>query len=67
MMCGMARPSRMTAKDPLLAWVYTVTNSMRVYRFTITDSTGKKTVLYQIGGYPSFIKAAMRSSWGEKY
>ncbi len=54
-------------KDPLLAWVYTVTPSMRVYRFTITDSTGKKTYLYQVTGYPDFIKAAMRFSWGEKY
>lgn len=55
------------AKDPLLAWVYTVTPSMRVYRFTITDMSGKKTILYQASAYPEFIKAAMRFSWGEKY
>jgi hypothetical protein len=55
------------AKDPLLAWAYTVTPSTRVYRFTITDTAGIKTVLYQVSGYPPFIKAAMRSSWGEKY
>lgn len=55
------------AKNPLLAWVYTVTPSMRVYRFTITDSTGKQTVLYQLTGYPEFLKGAMRTSWGEKY
>jgi len=54
-------------KNPLLAWVFTVTPSMRVYRFTITDTAGKKSVLYQVTGYPDFIKAAMRFSWGEKY
>lgn len=55
------------AKDPLLAWIYTVTPSARVYRFTITDTTGKQTVLYQMTGYPEFMKAAIRFSWGEKY
>jgi hypothetical protein len=54
-------------KDPILKWVYTVTPSTRVYRFTITDSTDKKTYLYQVVGYPPFVKAAMRFSWGEKY
>jgi hypothetical protein len=54
-------------KNPLLAWVYTVTPSMRVYRFTITDAAGKHTVLYQLTGYPEFIKASIRRSWGEKY
>jgi hypothetical protein len=54
-------------KDPILKWVYTVTPSTRVYRFTITDSAGKTTFLYQVVGYPQFIKAAMRFSWGEKY
>lgn len=54
-------------KDPNLKWVYTVTPSMRVYRFTITDSAGVTTILYQVTGYPPFIKAAMRFSWGEKY
>ena len=54
-------------KDPLMAWVYTVTPSLRVYRFTITDAAGKKTYMYQVTGYPDYIKAAMRFSWGEKY
>lgn len=54
-------------KDPMLRWAYTVTPSLRVYRFTITNSAGKKTVLYQVTGYPDFMKAAMRFSWGEKY
>lgn len=54
-------------KNPLLAWAYTVTPSLRVYRFTITNSEGKKTVMYQLTGYPDFVKKAMRFSWGEKY
>lgn len=54
-------------KDPALKWVYTVTPSTRVYRFTITDSKGATTILYEITGYPQFVKAAMRFSWGEKY
>jgi len=54
-------------KDPLLAWIYTVTPSMRVYRFLITDSTGKQTTLYQLTGYPPYVKSAMRHSFGEKY
>jgi hypothetical protein len=54
-------------KDPHLKWVYTVTPSTRVYRFTITDSAGVTTILYQVTGYPQFMKAAMRFSWGEKY
>ena len=57
----------MNADDPQLAWIYTVIPSMRVYRFTITDSTGRETILYQASGYPDFIKAAIRRTWGEKY
>ncbi len=55
------------SKDPLLAWVYTISHTMRVYRFTITDKAGKQTVLYQVTGYPAYIKAAIRATWGEKY
>ncbi len=54
-------------KDPLLAWIYTVTPSMRVFRFTITDAAGKQTTLYQLTAFPPYIKSAMRYSWGEKY
>jgi hypothetical protein len=55
------------AKDAALLWIYTVSPSMRVYRFTITDAAGKESVLYQITPYPTYIKAAIRSTWGEKY
>ena len=54
-------------KNPLLVWVYTVTPSLRVYRFTITNTAGKTSTLYQVTGYPEFVKGAMRYSWGEKY
>jgi len=57
----------LNADDPRLAWIYTVTPTMRVYRFTITDKAGHKSYLYQAVGYPDFIKSAIRRQWGEKY
>jgi len=54
-------------KDPLLAWIYTVTPSMRVYRFSVTDSNDKVAIMYQITGYLPAVKGAIRASWGEKY
>ena len=55
------------ATDPLVKWVYTVTPSLRVYRFTITDAAGQRTVLHQLAVYPDYFKAAIRRKWGEKY
>ncbi len=54
-------------KDPNLKWIYTVSPSVRVYRFTVTDSAGATTILYQVTPYPPYAKTAMRFSWGEKY
>jgi hypothetical protein len=54
-------------KDPKLSWVFTVTTSLRVYRFIVTETSGRKTSMYQVVGYPNFAKAAIRSKWGEKY
>ena len=54
-------------KDPMLAWVYTVSHTMRVYRFTITETDGKQSILYQVTGSPAYVKGAIRASWGEKY
>ena len=53
--------------DSRLAWVYTVTPTMRVYRITVTDQAGKKSVMHQVAMYADFIKGIMRSQWGEKY
>ena len=59
--------SPIKAADPRLAWVYTVVATMRVYRFTITSSLGKQTVINQVQGYPDFFKTLIRRGWGEKY
>jgi hypothetical protein len=57
----------MKPDDPRLAWMYTVTLSVRVYEFTITDTTGKQTVLHQVIVYPDLLKSLVRKKWGEKY
>ena len=59
--------SPIRSDDPRLIWIFTVTASVRVYRFTITTSTGKQTVINQVEGYPDFFKMLIRHGWGEKY
>ena len=53
--------------DPRLAWVLNVTPSIRVYRFTIMDEAGRRSLLYQVTVYPDYLKSAIRQKWGEKY
>ncbi len=53
--------------DPRLAWILNVMVSVRVYRFTIIDDTGRRSVLYQVSSYPDFFKSSVRRKWGEKY
>ncbi len=53
--------------DPRLAWVLNVSPSLRVYRFTITDNSSRKTLLYQVTPYANFLKYEIRQKWGEKY
>jgi hypothetical protein len=62
-----AKTSPLAATDPLLKWVLTVTPSMRVYRFTVTDAAGRKTVLYQVAPFPDWMKSSIRQKLGEKY
>jgi hypothetical protein len=52
--------------DPLFKWVFTVTNSLRVYRFIVTDSTGHQVVMYHVVGYPDFRKNMLRTKWSGK-
>lgn len=53
--------------EPNLAWVATITNSVRVFRFTVTFADGKTLTLLQGEMFPDFIKAATRHEWGENY
>jgi len=59
--------SPIAADDPRLAWIYTVTPSLRVYRFTITDQAGHQTIIHHVTAYANYIKGIIRSQWGEKY
>jgi hypothetical protein len=53
--------------DPSLAWLATITNSVRVYRFTVTFADGHEVALLQGSMFPNFIKSSIRQTWGEKY
>jgi len=57
----------LAAGDPRLAWIYQVTPAVRIYRFTLIEASGRRSVLYQVTAYPEFIKVTVRRKWGEKY
>ena len=50
-----------------LQWIYTITTTLRVYRFTITDAAGRKTEMHHVMAYPDFVKAVIRQKWGANY
>lgn len=54
-------------EDPAIKWVFYVADSFRVFRFTITFADGRKVVLHQGSRVPGWAKAAIRSTYGEKY
>lgn len=56
-----------SADHPHLKWVFHVTVSMRVTRFTLTALDGHEFSFNHVTVYPPFIKGAMRAKWGEKY
>ena len=62
-----ASSAALHAGAPQLQWIYTITTTMRVYRFTLFDAAGRKTEILHVTGYPDFIKSAIRMKWGEKY
>jgi hypothetical protein len=53
--------------DPRLGWLATISNTVRVFRFTLTFSDGQKLVLHQGALYPAPIKAAVRQAFGQNY
>jgi hypothetical protein len=55
------------ASEPVLSWMSTITNTLRVFRITLTFADGKTRVLHQGAMYPNFVKAAVRRTWGENY
>jgi len=62
-----AKSAVVPAGDEHLQWVYTITTSMRVYRFILTDAAGKATEIYHVTAYPDFIKSGLRKKWGANY
>ena len=55
------------ADDPSLKWVTYVSDSVRVYRFTLTLNDGRKVILHQPSMVPGWIKMSIRGMFGEKY
>jgi hypothetical protein len=53
--------------DPSLKWLSFVSDSMRVYRFTLTFDDGHKVVLNQLTMMPGWVKTRIREMFGEKY
>lgn len=53
--------------DPRVAWLVTLSNSLRVYRFTLTFADGKTLVLHQGSLYPAALKSGIRHMFGQNY
>ena len=53
--------------DPRLGWLATISNSLRVFRFTLTFADGQRLVLHQGAFFPAGLKAATRQALGQNY
>jgi len=53
--------------DRRLTWLATISNSLRVYRFTLTFADGQTLVLHQGSLFPAMLKSATRQALGENY
>jgi hypothetical protein len=53
--------------DPRLGWLATISNTLCVYRITVTFSDGHAVELLQGTLYPAQVKSAMRQALGQKY
>lgn len=53
--------------DPRLNWIATISNTVRVFRFTLTFGDGQTLVLHQGALYPAPVKAAVRQAFGMNY
>jgi hypothetical protein len=62
-----AKTVMIPADDPRLRWVFQITRSLRVYRFTLTALDGRQVAFNQVTGFPPNLKSAIRELWGEKY
>jgi hypothetical protein len=53
--------------DAKVGWFTTISNSLRVFRFTLTFSDGRKLVLHQGMLYPAVLKESVRRTFGLNY
>lgn len=53
--------------DAKIKWLATISNSLRVYRFTLTFADGRTLVLLQGSFFPAPMKAAVRQTMGQNY
>jgi hypothetical protein len=53
--------------EPTVAWMVTVTNTLRVFRFTVTFADGREVGISQGAMFPAGLKAGIRAAWGENY
>lgn len=53
--------------DPRLNWFATISNTVRVFRFTLTFADGQTLVLHQGAVYAAPVKAAIRQAMGQNY
>lgn len=53
--------------DAKIAWLVSLENTIRVYRFTVETAEGRKIVLHQPAFFPGFLKEQMRQTLGLNY
>lgn len=53
--------------DPRITWLATISNSLRIYRFTLTFADGRTLVVHQGSFFPAPMKAAVRQTMGQNY
>jgi hypothetical protein len=52
---------------PHAKWLATISNSLRVYRFTLTFADGQTVVLHQGTLFTAAMKAGVRQAMGQNY
>jgi hypothetical protein len=57
----------LSLEEPSLQWLSYVSDSMRIYRFTLTMADGRKVVLHQLAMMPGWVKTKIREMFGQKY
>lgn len=62
---GEAQP--LDISDPRLSWMATISNTLRVFRFTLTFADGQTSIIHQGAFYPAGMKSAVRQAAGLKY